>query len=486
MTAKSIKNGDEIIYGIDQQVVFSGHYYLQVLRGTVTISASSTLHASTNRILVSCPSPPYYSIKPTFNLSETDLVPEVAKGLTAGCVISIRPLDLSPLGTLAPPFQTLFPKSVQKLSLSISPDQLWTYPHSWSELVSGLGTNGERIAVLGPKNSGKSSLCRYIINKKASASSPVYLLDLDPGQCEFCPPGTLSLVKLESPHFATSYMHCNFKNVVKAHTFGWVSPIENLGRYLDLCADLIRCVPDEGLLVVNTPGWTKGLGIELIAEITRISGAQVVTYMGKDESYEELQENFLETINLEMTLLEIPDKVVSKFSSSELRTLQTMAYFHRSDSNHITQWAPYELDLDPSNRDGSAISGLCIIDPNEINPADYRTVFEGAIVGIVQLENIPQPLISESHAPLIPLEEPGETKGYGIIQSFSDDNRVRLLTPMDPDILDHHVVLVRGRLEMPLWEIWDQKASNGPWLLPSAPPGIGSVYTRFRRNLGRK
>ena len=45
------------------------------------------------------------------------------------------------------------------------------------------------VVVCGPKNAGKSTLARYLLNALLASNRRVVFLDADPGQCEFSPPG---------------------------------------------------------------------------------------------------------------------------------------------------------------------------------------------------------------------------------------------------------------------------------------------------------
>ncbi|CAG2210353.1 unnamed protein product [Mytilus edulis] len=97
------------------------------------------------------------------------------------------------------------------------------------------------ITIIGGKNSGKSTLNRYLINSLLDKVDRVYFLECDVGQTEFTPPGCVSL-------------HCVSEPVLG------VTPADDPTRYLtciEKCFSKYVDLKEKGPLIVNTCGWNK-------------------------------------------------------------------------------------------------------------------------------------------------------------------------------------------------------------------------------------
>ena len=60
-------------------------------------------------------------------------------------------------------------------------------------------TNGPRVMVVGPTDSGKSSLCKLILNYAVRTSWEPLFVDLDVGQTMITMPGSMAAVKMNEP-----------------------------------------------------------------------------------------------------------------------------------------------------------------------------------------------------------------------------------------------------------------------------------------------
>lgn len=104
----------------------------------------------------------------------------------------------------------------------------------------------------------------------------MYVVDCDPGQVEFTPPGLISSIKLVEPVLSPPFVNCLrfHKSVVMSCSIGGVSPGENpdiyLINFLHLWKSFLAQVESPAPILFNTMGWTQGIGVHLLVDIIRI------------------------------------------------------------------------------------------------------------------------------------------------------------------------------------------------------------------------
>ncbi|XP_028781687.1 polynucleotide 5'-hydroxyl-kinase NOL9 [Neltuma alba] len=159
-------------------------------------------------------------------------------------------------------------------------------PEEWSEAVDSIAydsaTSPPPIAfICGPKNCGKTTFSRYLLNVLLQRYRKVAYLDTDVGQPEFTPPGFLSLTIIDevTPDMTTPCL----KTPERCLFFGDISSKSAPSTYLNYA--LVICdyyqteyrMSDKGEnppmkelpLIVNTPGWVKGAGYDLLVDMLK-------------------------------------------------------------------------------------------------------------------------------------------------------------------------------------------------------------------------
>lgn len=469
---------DLVVYGLGEPLVLAGHYAVTVLKGAVDIGGT-VLRAGAGTHHVSCPQPPYYSLCPAFT-DPSNVDCRVPGGENFVAVVQID-LGWEPpnLSGIAPQFKGLWPERTSERSGG----SVMRLPTSWRDLGLNLPPRS-RILILGPKNSGKSSLGRYLSNLREYTA----WMELDPGQCEFSPSGTLSLhtlraLKLLGPSW-THVSEDSRLNTVSSHSLGYTSPMETPQRYLAMCQELVasadaldaETAPD--LIIVNTPGWTKGLGLELNISLAEMSRPTHIVHIGDDGSGSLL--DIRKALGSGVTVLESIQPLsegTEQFSAAELRSLQTLAYLHQNDTQHITQWTPWQVSLSDIH--------VAILDAEGTQPSDTCIAIEGTLVAVLSTQASVGTdwLLDQETTDL--LYTHATCIGYAVVQAATS-KWLRLLTPLHPESFgNNNIILCRGRLGLPLWAMWSPALpSDAPWLAPRAQ-GIGGAYTKFRRNIKR-
>ena len=271
--------------------------------------------------------------------------------------------------------------------------------------------------VCGPKNSGKSTLARRLLNVvltrgrsgskygsfSSTSSNAVIWLDLDPGQPEFSPPGMLSLVYVSSCKFGPSYTHpitgtVGADNILRSHYIGALSSSTDPGYYLQCASDLIDYYRSKLSgqttypLIINCSGWVLGTGLELLVEIIRYRFLTDVIYtsLGPSEVVDSLR-TVAQNERLPLHLLKSHDVGFEVTASANLRTMQYVSYFHsdgvegdnlRWNSEPLSGRAPLVAHFAGQQQ---AILGVLILG-DDLDPDLYMSVLEGCIVGVVIVE----------------------------------------------------------------------------------------------------
>lgn len=494
-------------------LALSGHYKFRVVKGAVSL-CGITLTPHTRKpgrnvnkesiehelgiegpstwFTVSSPVTPYPTFVPLliqFSNDSTDIPKELH---SYSSIIEVQNLDFPlDIGGLAPPFKSLW-HELQRVEC----EDLHSVniPSSWLDILGKNNSMDHNFVVLGPKNTGKSSLARYLCNKLLLQLQSVFYLELDPGQPEYTPPGCLSLHELTEVSFSPAFAHTDFKQVIRSHHLGYASPVETPQRYLDMCSELLQIFQSvataKDYLVVNTPGWTKGLGLDINTEIVKMLDPVTTSVLHLGPS------------QFNLDLVEV-DKVggsddsgmstitSSGFSGAEFRLLQISCYLHQSRIDHLTTWSPFELSLGVPK---AGIYAIGVLDSAGIDlEQDIKTCVEGSLVSINVLDKdticdeLTPKLLSDSDANNIWSQS--TCIGFAVIQFLHSDLQfVRLLTPFNPateNLEGRAIVLLRGRIQLPIWEIHHRDFSDSPWISTGKEPGVGATYTRFRRNIVR-
>eukprot|EP01121_Diplochlamys_sp_Union-15-3_P011645 TRINITY_DN3394_c0_g1_i6.p1 TRINITY_DN3394_c0_g1~~TRINITY_DN3394_c0_g1_i6.p1 ORF type:complete len:523 (+),score=58.83 TRINITY_DN3394_c0_g1_i6:42-1571(+) len=180
---------------------------------------------------------------------------------------------------------SIFSHYESSLNLCIeSPNTLheaYTIPEAWESLKNDIvnfkydGPKSTSVMAIGAKNTGKSTFSRFIINSFLNLLPKVAYLECDLGQPLFNPPGLIALHVLTDPTIVTNF--CSLLTPFSAIFTGDIKSSDKPTFYLQSIITLyeryIKSVVQDGVqnvpLIINTPGWVLGMGLDLLTEITK-------------------------------------------------------------------------------------------------------------------------------------------------------------------------------------------------------------------------
>ncbi|XP_030625442.1 polynucleotide 5'-hydroxyl-kinase NOL9 [Chanos chanos] len=145
-----------------------------------------------------------------------------------------------------------------------------SYRQALSSLLSAWAGEFDRcpvILVCGAKNSGKSTFVRHLINSLLNHTASVDYLECDLGQTEFTPPGCLSLITVTEPLLGPPFTHQ--QDPEHMVFYGQPDCQSDLDRYLDSLKSLWRYYSGENPVIINTMGWVKGHGFQVLVDLIR-------------------------------------------------------------------------------------------------------------------------------------------------------------------------------------------------------------------------
>ncbi|KAI5863957.1 hypothetical protein GGS23DRAFT_604884 [Durotheca rogersii] len=243
-------------------------------------------------------------------------------------------------------------------------------PPEWNrEIARLLDASSARpcsVMITGPKSSGKSTFGKILANRLVTGRSGdarhrerrapgvgVAVLDLDPGQPEYCAAGQIALVLVTAPVLGPSFCHpgagAAFR-VIRSHALASITPASDPELYADAALDLVthyRNALGHHPLVINTPGWIQGTGLDLLTSlIAKLRPAEVV-YMSEYGPAEAVEALRAACKVSSFSMLPSQGSQLTARTAVNLRAMQTMSYFHAEPTGTDPKGSPVRWDARP-------------------------------------------------------------------------------------------------------------------------------------------
>lgn len=354
-------------------------------------------------------------------------------------------------------------------------------PQEWSEAAESVAHDSITwpppvVLVCGPKNSGKTTFSRIILDVLLKRYKKVAYFDTDVGQPEFTAPGFLSLVIVEeTPSDLT--IPC-MKTPERCFFFGDISSKRNPTTYLKYVFTLYDyyrkeySIYDEGKnhartkvpLIVNTPGWVKGIGYDILVDILKYIAPSHVVKINISTGRKNLPSGafWLDDNNYRLgNLIEIKSahqdtlnrSVLIQKDASLMRDFRIMAYFRQcipseKNINTIRELAHELASLPPYAVPITAIKIRhlhCQVPSTEIFYSLNST-----IVGLATSSEMFEDLTS--------------CVGLGIVRGIDAlKGLLYLITPIPHSILEKVDLLLQGYIQVPS-SLMQVKGCRSPYM----------------------
>ncbi|KAG2185602.1 hypothetical protein INT44_002395 [Umbelopsis vinacea] len=424
-------------------------------------------------------------------------------------------------------------------------------PTSWTSSVNQFLTASQssedaQVALIcGSKRMGKSTFSKYMVNRLLEKHPRIAFLEADIGQPEFGIQGVVSLYILDKPllgpPFANSHLEAKRRFFI-----GSITPRDDPDYYMACLNELLttwrqevsdQVTNDTSLgekpvpLVINTHGWIKGLGYDLLMDLIHTAAPNfILAFQSTLTPSRNLPPSFITSVvppSSEATVLPKilyltslmddleADVTAQKYHPSDHRMLNLVSYMHmnhmgkRAEGNawwdfktRLVERVPWCLDWTVG------LQGIWVFF-EEIKYSQLLFALNGSVVGLISEtsdEKNTKPTPSGFIAP--PFRAPAscanpspkitDCYGLGLIRTVDvSKSRFMILTPLPFDTLTKVNGIVKGDLELPIWGMLDSRNGAGagitgvpwrkvPYVSFDANEGIGSSALRIRRNVMRK
>ncbi|XP_058975911.1 polynucleotide 5'-hydroxyl-kinase NOL9-like isoform X2 [Musca domestica] len=206
-----------------------------------------------------------------------------------------------------------------------------------------------RILLAGGKGVGKSTLLRYLINKELQSKEKVLLIDLDIGQPEIFVPQTVSCAVVTKPLLGPGF----FLNQQpeKAFAVGHTNIALCAHRYIEAVQQLIDyCLAQNHLQdipwFVNTMGYNKGFGLELISVIIKSLPLTDVIQLQSNKAI-----NNFDTLLFPQNINQVPCNMFMEYNGNPDEESPILEYRTHVWQTAVTQESRYQKEWDMSPKD---------------------------------------------------------------------------------------------------------------------------------------
>ncbi|KAA8548315.1 hypothetical protein F0562_004744 [Nyssa sinensis] len=197
-------------------------------------------------------------------------------------------------------------------------------------------SQGPRVIVVGPTDSGKSTLSRMLLSWASKQGWKPTFVDLDIGQGSITIPGCIAATPIEMPIDPVEGIPLEMPLV---YFYGHATPSVNADLYKVLLKELAQILERQFTgnaesraagMVINTMGWIEGVGYELLLHAIDTFNASVVLVLGQEKLYSLLKDVLKNKPRVDVVKLQKSGGVVSRNAKvrQKARSYRIREYFY--------------------------------------------------------------------------------------------------------------------------------------------------------------
>ncbi|XP_073512779.1 polynucleotide 5'-hydroxyl-kinase NOL9 [Phyllobates terribilis] len=342
------------------------------------------------------------------------------------------------------------------------------------------------VLVCGPKNVGKSTFNRFLINQLLQHIPCIDYLDCDLGQTEFTPPGCISLMSVTKPVLGPPFTQ--LRDPHKMVYFGETTCEQDMERFIESVKYVITGYKRDQPLIINTMGWVKGFGLLLLIDLIHLlSPSHIVQMTIKDKNMmEPLTPEYVRSSSGFMTKAQAQCRTRSvDYLDREELDYNDQHHSRASDGHHLIQiestfngagdtdnipchnWILRDLAM------SGYISKLQQFDPDQIIPLNgllpYEVPFNAVALRVIHADVAPSHIMysanaswvglchilddisSQDSGPVLLTQTPiCDCLGFGIIRGVNITKKIyHVLTPLPPETLRLVNCFLIGNISIP-------------------------------------
>ncbi|KAL1352476.1 hypothetical protein AAHE18_06G169400 [Arachis hypogaea] len=278
-------------------------------------------------------------------------------------------------------------------------------------------SQGPRVIVVGPTDSGKSTLSRMLLSWAAKQGSKPTFVDLDIGQGSITIPGCIAATPIEMPIDPVEGITLEMPLV---YFFGHTTPSNNVELYKVLVKELGGMLERQFAgnaesrasgMVINTMGWIEGVGYDLLLHAIRTLKANVVLVLGQEKLYSMLRDVLKGEPKVDVVKLQRSGGVVSRNVKvrQKARSFRIREYFYgllndlspHSNIANFSDLCVYRIGGGPqAPRSALPIGAEPVADPTRVVPVNINRDLLHMVLA-VSFAKEPEEIISSNVAGFI-------------------------------------------------------------------------------------